>query len=311
MNCDQACVQSHQNTEWDPSVLPSKKKINFSGVDPGVTDIFTATIQSKQHEDVTVSYSSSRYYERSKVKLSARRTSKWNREVQPQLMRSMDQSTVEGVSEYTASYLSSVRELHDHRATKGYRNMRFMRYVFKQKAIQEICDLMAPPGEFTVVGFGDWSGPNGTPIKRRFTGPLQEIKRELKRRTDSVAFRTVWEHKTLVLNCVTWERMENMAAKSWTRDRNKVLVEKKKSRIHKIMHCKTSVKGTMPDITTWNRDVNASKNMLMLMMREIRGLERPSQFKPTHLPERPACVKASPGSNTGGAVVCGLSKGSS
>jgi hypothetical protein len=30
-----------------------------------------------------------------------------------------------------------------------------MRYVFKQKTIQEICDMPAPPGEFTVMGFGD------------------------------------------------------------------------------------------------------------------------------------------------------------
>jgi hypothetical protein len=35
--------------------------------------------------------------------------------------------------------------------------------------------------------------------------------------------------------------MENMAAKSWTRDRDKVLVERKKSKIQKIMHCKNQV----------------------------------------------------------------------
>jgi transposase len=103
-----------------------------------------------------------------------------------------------------------------------------------------------------------------------------------------------------------------MVAKSWSRDRDKVLVERKKSKIHKIMHCKTSVRGAQrPRITTWNRDVNASRNILMLLMREIEGLERPSQFKPTQLPERPARVKVSSGSNTRGAVAYGLSKGSS
>jgi hypothetical protein len=43
-----------------------------------------------------------------------------------------------------------------------------------------------------LLEFGDWSGPNGTLIKRRYSGPLQEIKKELKRRTDSVAFRPIW-----------------------------------------------------------------------------------------------------------------------
>jgi hypothetical protein len=33
----------------------------------------------------------------------------------------------------------------DHRFNKGYRNMRFLRYVFKQKAVNEICNMIAPP----------------------------------------------------------------------------------------------------------------------------------------------------------------------
>jgi hypothetical protein len=30
--------------------------------------------------------------------------------------------------------------------------MRFLRYVFKQKAVNEICNMIAPPDQFTVVG---------------------------------------------------------------------------------------------------------------------------------------------------------------
>jgi hypothetical protein len=40
--------------------------------------------------------------------------------------------------------------------------------------------------------FGDWNGPNGTLIKRRYSGPLPGDQEELKRRTDSVAFRPIW-----------------------------------------------------------------------------------------------------------------------
>jgi hypothetical protein len=32
-------------------------------------------------------------------------------------------------------------------------DMRFLRYVFKQKAVNEICDMIAPSDQFTVVGF--------------------------------------------------------------------------------------------------------------------------------------------------------------
>ena len=129
--------------------------------------------------------------------------------------------------------------------------MRFLRYTFKKKAVKEICDMLAPPNEFTIVGFGDWSGPNGTLLKRRYSGPLQEIKKELKRRTDSVAFRPIWEYKTSVLDSQTWTRMKNMVATSWSRDKEKKMVQRKKSKIHKVMHCQTSQQDVLrPSITT-------------------------------------------------------------
>jgi hypothetical protein len=86
----------------------------------------------------------------------------------------MDTSTMEGQEALVTDYLDVVRGLIDHRFNKGYRNMRFLRYVFKQKAVNEIC-MIAPPDQFTVVGFGDWNGPGGTCIKRRYCGPLQDI----------------------------------------------------------------------------------------------------------------------------------------
>jgi hypothetical protein len=312
MQAKQALVHSNISEVWDPSVLPKNgRKINHNGTDPGVTDVVTATIMNGKGEMKTVSYSSSRYYEKAKVKMTGRRTKKWNEELKPEIDNSPDLSTVEGISIKTRSYLASVRQLHAHRATKGYRNMRFLRYRYKQKAISEICDLMAPPSEFTVVGFGDWSGPNGTPIKRKFCGPLQEIKKELKRRTASVAFRPIWEFKTSVLDSNTWTRMENMKAKSWSRNRENEMIEKKSSKIHKVMHCQNShPDAPRPRITTWNRDVNASRNILMLLMMEVRGFERPDQFKPTQLPSRRGRAKV-PAVHVAAGAAATLSLGSS
>jgi hypothetical protein len=58
------------------------------------------------------------------------------------------------------------------------------------------------------------------------------------------------------------------------------------SRVHKVLHCQPSdaraatARGTE---TTWNRDVNASRNILMLFECEILGLERPQAFqRPTN-----------------------------
>jgi hypothetical protein len=54
---------------------------------------------------------------------------------------------------------------------------------------------MLAPSEFIIV----WrlERPQWYTDQRRYSGPLQEIKKE--RRTDSVAFRPIWEYKTSVL----------------------------------------------------------------------------------------------------------------
>jgi hypothetical protein len=176
-------------------------------------------------------------------------------------------------------YLDVVRGLIDHRFNKGYRNMRFLRYVFKQKAVNEICNMIAPPDQFTVVGFGDWNGPGGTCIKRRYCGPLRDIKRELKRRTDSVAFRTVWEYLTSMTCHLTWKRLTMVAASTTATERRPGL--QGPSKVHKVQN---QCARQQPEEHHVERDVNASRNILMLLMLEIRGFNRPAEFQP--LPKR-------------------------
>ena len=51
-------------------------------------------------------------------------------------------------------------------------------------------------------------------------------------------------------------------------------------KIHKVLHCKPS-EGKPTEArqkTTWNRDVNASNNILMLLMKELEGKPRPDPF---------------------------------
>jgi hypothetical protein len=76
--------------------------------------------------------------------------------------------------------------------------MRFNALRVQAEDNTEICDTPAPPGEFTVMGFWRLERTKRTPSRDASTGPLQEIKRELKRRTDSVAFRTVWSIRDAV-----------------------------------------------------------------------------------------------------------------
>ena len=80
-----------------------------------------------------------------------------------------------------------------------------------------------------------------------------------------------------------------MRAKSFTYDRQarKYVLGDTEARVHKILHCRSS-DGTKQcqGGGTWNRDVNASRNMLMLLMLVVLGVERPEEFKPAVPAER-------------------------
>ena len=302
MERTQACVLSTTSTELDSSRIELERgelEVIFAGVDPGLTDV--VTIAHTQDESITgkkavpastSSYSSSRYFEEAKFKLSGRRTNAWNAETKASTDRidfGSDRSNVAGLSSFLKTYLAEFRSLLKHRATRGYRNMRFMRYKFKQVAVSAICDLVAPPDKYTVVGYGDWSGPNGTPIKRRFCGPQQDIKRELQHRPN-VLYHSVWEHKTSVTCHETWRRLSNMRAESRTYSRSEQkMVDRKRGAIHKVLHCRSSKSAPGREGGgTWNRDVNAARNILMLLMLEVRGAERPAEFMPTPIGTRRA-----------------------
>jgi hypothetical protein len=52
------------------------------------------------------------------------------------------------------------------------------------------------------------------------------------------------------------------------------------NKVHKILHCRNSEGGPVSACgKTWNRDVNASKNLLMLLKLWISGEERPIPFR--------------------------------
>jgi len=299
MNRTQACVLPSKNQEWDPLSYLSNvkgKKPWFSGVDPGFDTVVTVagtsvlqepgTGDDKTLRDVKIqSMSSSQYGEKSKLKTSERATRKWNAErstLVDQMDLETDRSTSEGLGAFTRSYLRVFRPLLHHRAKRGYRRLRFLRYVHKVRTIREICDMIAPADKYTVCGYGDWKSGNGSPISRRFAGPQEDIKRELGRRTNVLLWH-MWEYRTSKVCSTTWRELTNMRARKWKYDREqkKMVLTENRERIHKILHCRSSAGvAKRHGGHTWNRDVNASRNILMLMMLVVLGKERPREFLP-------------------------------
>ena len=62
---------------------------------------------------------------------------------------------------------------------------------------------------------------------------------------------------------------------------HKVAVSTTRVKVHKVLHCRNSA-GCRNAVKapTWNRDCNASRNLVMLTVCEMEGLQRPTAFLP-------------------------------
>ena len=250
------------------------------GVDPGMSDIVTIA----NSDGIVQSFSSARFSMEAGYHTSARRVKKWNAETEA-LVASIPSSKVTSMTELEAhirAYLSALPALLASRFKRGYRSMRFFRFSGKQKTIDRVCDMIAPKDRIVIVGFGDWSN-NGAGISRPCSGPIREIRQCLARRPN-VLFKNIDEHRTSCTCHGCFARLANMKANSVKFNRVdgiKIRKEVKNTKVHKVLHCCNSV-GVEPVTVrcgaTWNRDVNASKNILMLLEFWIKGYERPPMF---------------------------------
>ena len=266
------------------AIKGGESAVRYGGVDPGFTDVVSGSYGDGKH----VSYSSSRYYERSKVKYSARRTQAYNPTTSAltDIVRADEggqTASFEKIQEFARGYLGVLRQLLADRMQQKYRKLRFLRHVSKQAAVQEIVDLLVGDRKdktLTVIGFGNWSGGSQSPISRKHAGPTQMIKDQIGRRPNAVIL-SVDEHKSSMLDSNTWLPLTNMRAKETIRKkRSGEAVTLLNQRIHKVLHCKPS-EGRCASAckeTTWNRDVNAARNILMLLRMQILGYTRPAPF---------------------------------
>ena len=266
----------YQHTSLEKSNI---EHVNVVSVDPGITDV----VSTLDNFGTKKSFSSAKYYEDAYFNKSRRLINKWNAETVEMSSNILESKTsnLQTFCNFILSYMSNASKLIEHRMNKGYRNMRFMRYIHRNKTINNIVELIAPSNEFTVVGFGDWKGPNGTPIKRRCAGPLQEIKERLSKK-ENVVLLSIPEFNTskTCSNCLN--TLVNMKASSTKYRRNengeRISYEDGIHKVHKVLHCRSSQASIPCCGKTWNRDVNASINILNLTLRYMQGLERPEAF---------------------------------
>jgi hypothetical protein len=254
----------------------------FIGIDPGQTYPMTAfhgVVNDEGRSEIT-KVSTNEW--RSMAKITAK--SKWElrlREREPAYQEaianvpSMKTSILEHFNENVTEILRVSGGLLDFRREKPFRKWEFTTKVEGMKATVALCKKITNgqrDKKKILIGLGDWSQQDGV-LKGKPKAPVKKWRRELRNYATVVRIDEYRTSKTC--SCCHHEgdvkglcRMRNLKLEKKMKDGTKKLVK-----CHEVVRCNNeSCKKT------WQRDVNASRNIRILLMAKVRGEERPRAF---------------------------------
>jgi hypothetical protein len=145
-------------------------------------------------------------------------------------------------------------------AEKPFRKWAFKQVIYKKKALNLICKRLTQ-GKKTLVGFGDWSQQDGGFLKGSPKSNVKGLKQELRKHATVVK---IDEHRTSkTCSCCHGEVAK---IKQWRMEKG----ERKLSQCHEVVRCKNE-----SCMKSWQRDINASRNMFHLLQCQVKGENRP------------------------------------
>lgn len=260
----------------EPSTSPEIKLEGHGevwGLDPGRREIFVAT----NTEGNVARWSCKRYYHEAGFKRSAKKIKGWQEKdafVKDTItnMPTKKSAHVSGLMRYLRFVLPRLDRMLRFGMSRRIRDLKFGRYVGKQKTLSRMCDdLTKRAGRDTLIGFGDWSNKDSAGIiKKSPAGPVKTLELELRKRCRVVS---VDEFRSSKLHECCHRPMQNMYSERQFVDKKTGSKTIRTSKIHSVLLCRS--RGC--DGMRVNRDVNASRNMLMLLREQLQG-RRPAAF---------------------------------
>jgi len=242
------------------------------GIDPGVRSLQTScNDQGRVLETTTPSYRHD-----CKMKYACKKREgwykKWNQYEMWRNIPSFKTSNIAKILQYfkyTYPHLTAIFRFHLY---KNFRGLSFRSYCRGKATMDNLCKKITE-GKKTLVGFGDFSQQHGL-VKRHPTAPIQKFKSALRKHCDVVEIdewgtsKTCHQcHQTIVLY------------------RNRVIRNKRDGSktparmcfINSVIRCSSNECS----LCCMDRDINASKNILLLLQYQHVGKKRPDCFIPT------------------------------
>ena len=257
---------------------------NFIGIDPGIRSLIT----SYDTNDKVIQVTTREYRHKSKMIYACKKRENWYKRWEHyeewKLIPTIKTSKTLVMKEYFKYVFPRMKTFTEFHMEKGFRNLNFTSYCRSKATLAKICERIsgvskATKNVKTLVGFGDYSQQHGL-VKSHPTTPILRLKRELHRYCKVV---DIDEYKTSKTCCSCNKEIE-LYNNRIQRKKNGVLETKAKmSNIHSVIRCKNNE----CKLCCWDRDINASKNILGLLLCQYRGEERPVCFKPEKIAVKP------------------------
>jgi hypothetical protein len=154
---------------------------------------------------------------------------------------------------------------------KNFRGLNFRSYCRSKATLTKICKEIVD-NKKTLVGFGDFSQNHGL-VKKHPTAPIKRFKNELRKYCDLIEIDEYRTSKT----CHKCHR-EITLYKNIVIRKNKdgTYKQARMSEINSVIRCSSNECS----LCCMDRDINASKNILLLLQLEKEGKARPVCFLP-------------------------------
>jgi hypothetical protein len=257
---------------------------NFLGIDPGIR----ALITSYDTNDKVIQVSTREYRHESKMIYACKKREnwykKWEHYEEWKLIPTIKTSKTSVMKEYFKYVFPRLRTFTEFHIEKGFRNLNFTSYCRSKATLAKICERISGVTKKTkhvktLVGFGDYSQQHGL-VKSHPTTPILRLKKELRRYCKVV---DIDEYKTSK-TCSSCNKEIELYRNRIQRKKMGVLEPiAKMTNIHSVIRCKHNE----CKLCCMDRDINASKNILGLLLNQYRGEERPVCFRPEKIAVKP------------------------
>ena len=253
------------------------KKIKYEqyvGIDPGVRSLQTSCNDTgRVIETTTPSYRND-----CKMKYACRKREMWYKGWEHYEMwrnipsfKTTNLQKMQDYFKYVYPHLNTIFQFHLY---KNFRGLSFRSYCRGKATMHKICKSIVE-NKKTLVGFGDFSQQHGL-VKKHPTAPIQKFKHELRKYCDVIDIDEWGTSKTCNLCKSPIELYKNKVIR---KKKDGTYTKARISQINSVIRCKLNE----CKLCCMDRDINASKNILLLLQLQQTGKRRPEYFSPKNM----------------------------